>query len=66
MFLVNKKDCVYREKRSSDSENLTALILTNNMSFFFNIVDYSWSHGNISATLGQSCAKVLCGFDIVI
>ena len=30
MFLINKKYCVYREKVSSDSENLIALILINN------------------------------------
>ena len=27
MFVINKKSCIYREKISSDSENLKALIL---------------------------------------
>ena len=27
MFVINKKNCVYREKISSDSENLKSLIL---------------------------------------
>ena len=29
LFLINTKKCVYREKISSDSENLIALILIN-------------------------------------
>ena len=32
MFLINKK-CVFREKIFSGSENLIALILTNNISY---------------------------------
>ena len=31
MFLIDTKNCVYREKISSDSENLLTLILINNI-----------------------------------
>ena len=48
MFLINKKYYIYREKKSSDTKSLIALILIRNICYSYNKNEKKQKHQNVS------------------